>query len=611
VSTRYVVRWNIPNVSNLNGTFEYVFFVKNERTDRSGNRRFEALSQDLAGTLGEPTNESSIAVSKFVNGIKKTAYSVKAPRFVQLNFNQARIGSKDKKQFLTPDSVKNFLNRISEFQNASEMFNSEETVSSVRDVLFRGRDASLKSRLSSKLNLLLNIKNFQDVEISKAIKDIGLERDDVCISLLGLNSISDLNIIDETNQTYSSTILSNAEIMAYEILFNAKRTHELTFSPEERTSFSKLEKSIVSRDLLQVMINQGSENSALDDKPYLNCLAYVEASPNVDYFDAYGAKIQGYLICKRETLSNGSALPMAVEYLEADGFTSSLMNYIDTKVVYGSTYEYSIRTVVLTRTLHVTAGESEGLQAGKYYMYSLLVSKESNPIKIEAIEKSPPSEPDGIFYNFFYSKGHGLRIRWQMPPDRQRDTKYFQVFRRRSINEPFTCIAELDFDDSEIKSYKSENVLEERIYRYERPVLNYIDTEFKRGSKYIYAISAVDAHGMSSGYSEQTEVTFNNVENRIQQKTISKMGAPKQYPNFYIRPNLVDGTQSKSLTQDAMFFSNSKNLKIYYDPDASKYESDSGTSGRIVNMFQNGVEYKLHLLNLDRQFDDVLRIRLK
>jgi hypothetical protein len=611
MTSRYITRWNVPNISNLRGRFEYVFFAKDERTDRTGNAKFEAASHDLANSLGDPSDENSLSLNQFENGLRRTAYSIKAPRFIELSFNQTRIGPKDSKNFNTPDVIASFLENLIENDNATQTLNSEENSSSSRDVVVRGRDSNIKDRLNSKLNLLLRLNKYEEKDTAEAIKELNLQCSDSCISLLGLNSQQGLDVIDESNNVYSSTVLSNASNTTYEMLLDATRSEEIFFSLEERTGFSKIERATLGRELQALMVNQGEENGSSNDRPTLNCLFFEETENNVDSFDAYGVKVQGYLVYKRETLSNGNPAPLVAEYLNADGQSGSLFNYFDTKVVYGSEYEYSIRTVLLARTLHVSRGEPGGLDAGKYYAYSLMASKESNVVRVQAIETVPPSEPDGIFYDFMYSKGEGLRIRWQMPPDKQRDIKYFQIFRRRSINEPFTCLAELDFDDSEVRSLKSEMIQIDRVYRTSRPALSFVDPEFGRGSKYIYAIAALDAHGMSSGYSEQTEISFNRVENKIRQMTVSRSGAPKQYPNLYVRPNLSDGTRTRSLTQDAMLFSNAQKLMIYFDPDASIYESDSGAEGRVVSTYQEGTEYKLHLLNLDRQFDDVLRIRLK
>jgi len=613
MTSRYITHWKIPNVSNIKARFEYIFFTKDEKTDRTGNARFEALSHDLTTAAGNSADESTISVSRFENGLKRSAYQIKSPRFVQLNFNQALLGRNDSKQFLTPEAIKIFLNNMFVMSNPSQMINSEENVSSAKDVVLRGTDYNVRERLTSKLNLLMQMNNVDVTKPIESAKSLNLTNEELCSRLMGLNSTQGLDVLDAENKIYQSVVLNDASKAIYEMLIDATRSEEIFFSLEERTGFSKLQKNDLGKQLQAAMINRGGEDANLYDKPTLNCIFSEIVSDSLDSYDAYGAKIQGYLIYRREKLFNGEDAPPRVDYVNADGTLSSLINYFDTKIVYGSNYEYSVRTLLLIRTLHVSQGTIEELEAGKYFAYSLIASKESEAAKVSAVESTPPSEPDGIFYDFMYSKGRGLRMRWQMPPDKQKDVKYFQIFRRKSINDPFTCLAELDFDDSEIRSLKTEMVQIDRVYRSDYPVLIFTDPEFERNSKYIYAIAAIDAHGMSSGYSEQTEVTLDKLDNKIRISTVSRAGAPKQYPNIYVRPNLADGTRTRSLTQDAMMVSGPRNLKIYYDPDASEYRSylNSKLKGKIVGTLAEGVEYKLHLLNLDRQFDDIISIVFK
>ena len=207
-----------------------------------------------------------------------------------------------------------------------------------------------------------------------------------------------------------------------------------------------------------------------------------------------------------------------------------------------------------------------------------------------------------------------------MPSGKQRDIKYFQVFRRKSINEPFTCIAEIDFNDA-IKRWKgrdarqmfrAEKVRSDRVYTFEFPTTFFNDARFDRKSKFIYAVAAVDAHGLTSGYSAQTEVGFNRNRNRITLETISRPGAPKQYPNFYIDPSLDDNFAVDSLTSDAMMSSKKQSVTVYFDPDAlsasvdgnegSNYHKNKKTIKIIKSKNKdNGAKYVLNILNVDRQ----------
>jgi hypothetical protein len=121
--------------------------------------------------------------------------------------------------------------------------------------------------------------------------------------------------------------------------------------------------------------------------------------------------------------------------------------------------------------------------------------------------------------------------------------KKFQVFRRASIDEPFQLLKMYDFDDSEIKAEENETVFQGLVEVQSNPSTLYIDPDFKKDSKFIYAVVSIDAHGLTSNYSDQFEVTFDRFKNRVIKKRISASGAPKPYPNMYLSADTFGGEE--------------------------------------------------------------------
>ena len=183
---------------------------------------------------------------------------------------------------------------------------------------------------------------------------------------------------------------------------------------------------------------------------------------------------------------------------------------------------------------------------------------------------------------------------WQLPVGTQRDVKYYQIFRRKSIDEPFTCIGMLDFDNSEIKSSMREQVRSDKIIKLDRHTTNFEDLDFKKSSNFIYAIAAVDAHGFTSGYSAQIRVTFITSENRLDLTTVSPEGAPKQYPNWFVDPDADRNTFINTLTQDAIKTSGFSKIRVYFDPDAMSYLRPP--DGREDIDAQNSADFPAHRL---------------
>ena len=111
----------------------------------------------------------------------------------------------------------------------------------------------------------------------------------------------------------------------------------------------------------------------------------------------------------------------------------------------------------------------------------------------------------------------------------------------------------------------------------------------------------MDAHGLTSGYSAQSRVGFDRRKNKLTLSNVSRSGAPKQYPNFFIDPKLDDNVYTNSLTQDAMMTSNRLRAKMYFDPDVPGYASEGLGLTALVSTDQLGGFYKLLLINTDRQ----------
>ena len=82
--------------------------------------------------------------------------------------------------------------------------------------------------------------------------------------------------------------------------------------------------------------------------------------------------------------------------------------------------------------------------------------------------------------NYYISVSHTTRkprINWQFPINPQRDIKRFQIFKRFSTSDPFTLIAEYDFDNSTIRTSVSEVALEDRLFRFPFPKISFALSE--------------------------------------------------------------------------------------------------------------------------------------
>lgn len=291
-----------------------------------------------------------------------------------------------------------------------------------------------------------------------------------------------------------------------------------------------------------------------------------------------------------------------------DGVNST--EFIDTKIAYGQEYVYEVSSVTLVE-MSMDVEEDKEEPAIRKVRF-LVESDPSKDIRIKTVENEAPPPPDAIFYRYDYNVDT-LVIDWRHPITAQRDIKGFQVFRRRTIFEPFVLLRQFNFNDSATadKVISGETPNPNAVVESKFPVMTYEDVEFDRSSKYIYTICSIDAHGYLSNYGTQTCVEFDQNTNVIRLQNISQPGAPRQYPNMYVSPTEAQNINSVRLTEDVMRDSMHKKMTIYLDADAAPVlASDTGKDLKhLAFKDQKGV-YKFEVLNLDRQKSETLSITI-
>lgn len=114
---------------------------------------------------------------------------------------------------------------------------------------------------------------------------------------------------------------------------------------------------------------------------------------------------------------------------------------------------------------------------------------ESEPSKTwqyeEIVENVPPPPPSSIKI-IPSSLKEEICLSWLKPANSQRDIKFYRVYKRRRVGLRWSLLATLP---------ESENF--------------YLDTNVRFNRKYIYALSCIDAHGLESFLSIQTEAQLN------------------------------------------------------------------------------------------------------
>ena len=579
----------MPEIEEVTSEFIYNFFTKDEKTKPFDNFN---NSKDLK----------------------------KIPKYVKLNFN-LKNEYKNKKNF----SNLSYNEVLSDAKNSQFIFDETDYISFVENNL-NFSDRNIDSRINKKLELLSQIlTGSQDFQTNKQIKENIKKK-------FKTKDFSEIeNLLNSSVSTGILKVNQLGEVRKTNVFIEAS-TSDLFTKIDQRFEGDILSDNFKNFKFARLSINESvnEENKNFVasiynfdniDEPNFIALESNKLKSNIGTNTEYD--IIGYKICRYEIINGILDESTKYEfYLDSFGIN----NVIDSSILYNRVYTYSISVVCIVKFCTKNI-KTENLEAGYYENIGLVSSK---PVftkqLINTIEIVAPKEPDGIFYKFNYEKNIGLKISWQIPSGKSRDVKYFQIFKRNSINEPFTCIAEIDFDDSEIKTQRNEIVKEENIIKSFNKngdsimLTSYEDSSFDRNvgkNGPIYAICAIDAHNLTSGYSSQTKVNFDNSRNKIELIPISRPGAPKEYPNIYINPTLSDNIFTEKITQDAIFSSGKKKFTLYFNPDAFSYKlnvNEVGVQGikNIVNIKnKNGAYYKFHFINLDRQKSDVFHVEVE
>jgi len=589
-----------PEVSDFSAKFVYNFFTRDERENDSG-------TQTLSGLVEKPIDNLNSVVLESINFNRFT------PRFVKLQWRPVPYGNRP-----------NLGNTISISRNINKIHSEETFISDeYSNIAFQdnGQDQKLQYFIRRQLRELINNQN----NISGTVSLVAEATRKQMINGSQLDIVKYLN--ENTSKEIEGSFLMEvfAQLRNNGILFlknNADQNFDATSSQfasklngvkikaqlnnkfintilqtatNNVTSLfqDELEPLMKQTERLQETARSQQDSSMMNGSDYdFEFYDFIDFRSGIDpnSFDST-VQVVGYVIEKTEYTPDGVAIvkePVIVE----NPYASTTA---DLKAKYGTTYGYKIKSIVYVE-IAVEDSEYNSIAALSF----LVASKPSQEVLVQAEEYFAPPPVSDFKVAWDFSK-KAIRLTWAFPPNPQRDIKYFQVFRRRKIEEPFELIRMFDFNDATIPTVLPETPNPELVEKLNSPKSYFLDPEFTKDSKFIYAICAVDAHGYSSNYSIQFECTFDRFANRVLVKAISLAGAPKAYPNaFLLRDTFVDTIRD----------SGHKSLDIVFNPEyMSVIDNDDNDLG-LLKMSEDSV-YKLQFINVDLQTQQTIDINLR
>lgn len=554
--------FDVPEPRGLSGKFIYRYFLRDEKasTDSFGsdesfqrhgrkNAREILLTFDAAkDSVGVGTGNSSLG---FTEAEKRKIFSENLNNIV----SELTVGSRSFTTMLIQDKSANAALQLA-VENSLKVYKKKtKGLSPIQKILNYG---SISQELDAQ-----SILDYTDVDAANEYTTFDPKTGDT-VAKTGEGDVSKLAFSIAVNDKFAGDLVSKAKTAALSPIFDALDTVS--------SAAVNVSKSSSSSDTSKVIEIDDYEPSTV---PISSTVVDVDTS------SVYGNILLGYLIQKYEIAAGGSQIPLDQFIITNPRQTS----YIDNQVTYGKRYQYSIRSVYAVRMLSY---DGSNFVSCDY----LMSSRESPNVEILCEEAKPPPPP--VDLRFWFSQERKFHIEWQHPFNKQEDIKRYQVFRRRSIEEPFQLLAELDFDDSIVKTPKSDNLIPNSVIFSSFPVASYIDENFDLDSSYIYAVCSLDARDLSSGYSEQFSVKFERQYGKLKIARVASAGAPKPYPNF---------TLDRPITLDSMKTSGFKKVSVYFDPDYLKVLDLREKDLQHLATSKNSPSYSIQFINIDLQQD--------
>jgi hypothetical protein len=550
----------------LNVKFKYNFFVADESiVENSG----------IPIDFNHKSFNSDLDYEKY--------FQTRIPRYVQLNWNSnIQINNVQNSNTVKSTLIADHYDKII----------SEDQFSSYNFVSINYADADISNKLyelvSGSCNLFLqDTHNLSKNKIAAAMQEILPSQID---SQFVSNILSDL-----TTQNVFKNSLNELTFNNY---VDKLQSANITTQINNNALLSLTQKNLqdpqttYSSNLKQLQTYAQTISSKLKDiseDEFKICVTPFKIEKKSTVQNQQTGEIVGYIIDKYECVNNTlqKLQPIIVE-------TPNTHCINDAYVKYNQTYAYSIRTVAKFAISAISINNNEVST-----IWILVSSKPSCKQYVKIQDNVAPPPPTDINFTFNYEL-QKLMLSWVFPINPQRDIKRFQIFRRESIQHPFELIKEYDFDDSAVRKNNGELPNKLQVEHLKNSVCFYYDDDFNKNSNYIYALCAIDAHGLTSNYSSQNQVKFDVNKNVLYKKLISHSGAPKPYPNMFIEGNaFIDTINVKNMNK----------MKLYFCPQNYYLIDDKNRATDIFVDSQKGM-YKFQFINTDVQKSEILTVKI-
>jgi len=601
IPTRIIYSVDVPEVTELKTEFVYNYYVPNEAV-----RDKDILTDDAIKNMNLSQNIISKPRTELAESYLDYG-SRKFPRYVKITFKGPKkipyIESGEENDII----AQNFDKIVSESQFATSYYTAVNLKNNEID----------KQTASIFKNASMLLHDTEEIDSSKSVQSVknlvGSSNEKVVGNVLSQqeyisNTIYKKNDGKKTINNYLNSLknVSTNMQISNNLLYDLVQRASNDSLNLNKDSFKKLKNSVGNK-------RNSNSNFDLTEDEFKTNVQYINVVSSADDANVPTTyKLVGYVIEKTEIFPDGTQRDFNPIIIEDPRSTS----YADFDVRYGTVYIYQVKSI-----MEATFAAVDNVGLGISMISSLISSK---PVisYVETTEDIAPPPPTGLKFVWDFDRinpvtaefdhisnsiipGTGVRgsllICWSFPVNSQMDIKKFQVFRRKNLEHPFELLKVFDFNDASIKFPDDEKKIDQKLVEIvtPNPESSYYDDDFFKNSEYIYAVASVDAHGISSNYSEQFQVKFDQYANKLIIRLVSTQNAPKSYPNMYLE---------KDLFLDSVKTSNKNTMHVYFTPTCYSVNNDNVKTDVVVT--ENG-RYKINFINIENQASTQLTINLK
>jgi hypothetical protein len=578
---------DVPDVPTLEANFIYNFHVPEEGTEATA-----GVSDSLLSKPGEYFD------SKIIDYLA----SGHAPRYVVFNWKPVTYRDRiygQSSHFQDTTVPRDYIR-----DNLSKVL-SEEHFSSEQYTSLNISDQSIDQKMFNYISSSANILNKQNQDAHSA-RGLALKTDAITSNQVDFQFLSKYLVqpaedgaffYEKETQKIRDGVTSKLTNFHIQVQFNNSVIHSLikraTVFPESTFNSVYLPLYEVSRKLQGQAQARGLRDLREDDyRTIAPDHVGLHSMKSTDAALSTHARIVGYIIDRCELQANGNVVklePMVIE-------NSAATRAVDLRVKYYSRYHYTIRSVA-EFTIPSIVEETGELVVAKF----LISSRPTAPVVVDCREMIAPPPPADTRFTWHYEDDK-LFMSWAFPPNPQRDIKQFQVFRRRTVTEPFQLMKQIFFDDSTTPAPYHEKPDARLVEFTNDPKLFWIDDEFTRDSNFIYTLGTVDAHGMVSAYGPQTRVTFNRYKNRLVAERICSAGAPRPYPNAFLAADVF---------KDSLVEAGKYTMNVAFQPEHLRVVDKDANDLGLIKTDADGASYRILVMNTDLAVADTVDIVIK